>query len=313
MHHSGRSLRCFVVLAALAALPGGIAWGQRPEPVTVVVPVSSPTPSPLATPPESPPPPAGAISVAAPVLSASASLLPPVGEAPPDAAGSPTPAVSPPPESTATTPPLSAPTPAAPEANPAVTPAAPAVTGTDNSPVPYIPPQPHYSIEIDLTHQRVYLLEDGHGLAESPISSGRPDHLTPTGNFEVLQKDLNHFSNLYGKIVEKDSGRLVKAGADAAMPVPQGCVFVPAPMKWFMRFDGASGMHAGILPGYAASHGCVRMPAEKAELFYETIDVGTPVHVFGTAPIHEENAPRQLARTTPKPSPTPKPHHGWWF
>ncbi len=99
------------------------------------------------------------------------------------------------------------------------------------------------------------------------------------------------------------------------MPVPKGCKFVPAPMKWFMRFDGAAGMHAGILPGYAASHGCVRMPASKAELFYNTVDVGTPVHVFGTAPRKgnprgERRTPRAIPGHAPKP--TPKPKHGWW-
>jgi lipoprotein-anchoring transpeptidase ErfK/SrfK len=178
--------------------------------------------------------------------------------------------------------------------------------------------QLHYSIEIDLTHQRAYLLKDGQMFAQSSISSGRPGHLTPVGNFEVIQKDLNHFSNLYGKIVEKDSGRLVKAGADAAMPIPKGCEFQPAPMKWFMRFDGAAGMHAGILPGYAASHGCVRMPPSKAELFFGLVDVGTPVHVFGTPPAHESDDDRAEHHTAPAlvkvvaPAATPKPHK-WWF
>jgi lipoprotein-anchoring transpeptidase ErfK/SrfK len=177
------------------------------------------------------------------------------------------------------------------------------------------PPSP-YSIEIDLEEQRAYLLKNGRKFAESPISSGRQGHETPTGNFEVIEKDLNHFSSLYGKIVEKDSGRVVKSGADAAMPVPKGCEFVPAPMKWFMRFDGATGLHAGILPGYAASHGCVRMPASKAKMFYEAVEVGTPVHVFGTAPVREsreESAPRRVAVLTPRPASTPKPRHGWWF
>jgi lipoprotein-anchoring transpeptidase ErfK/SrfK len=192
--------------------------------------------------------------------------------------------------------------------------ATPAMNGTEQAEVPSpTPPPSPYSIEIDLGDQRAYLLEDGHEIAVSPISSGRPGHLTPTGNFEVIEKDLNHFSNLYGAIVDKDSGRVVKAGADSAMPVPKGCKFVPAPMKWFMRFDGASGMHAGILPGYAASHGCVRMPAAKAELFYETVEVGTAVHVFGTPPVREaeKEEPRRQATVTQKatPAPTPKAHN----
>jgi lipoprotein-anchoring transpeptidase ErfK/SrfK len=184
------------------------------------------------------------------------------------------------------------------------------------------PPSP-YSIEIDLGEQRAYLLKNGRKFAESPISSGREGHLTPTGNFEVIEKDLNHFSNLYGKIVETKSGRVVKEGADSAMPVPKGCKFVPAPMKWFMRFDGAAGMHAGILPGYAASHGCVRMPASKAELFFGLVEVGTPVHVFGTPPARmaqrEAPEPRRESMASAKtPSTAPqtpprRPRHGQWW
>ena len=51
-------------------------------------------------------------------------------------------------------------------------------------------------------------------------------------------------------------------------------------MKWFMRLtDGGVGMHIGILPGYAASHGCVRLPAEIAPLIYQKVRVGTAVTV----------------------------------
>ncbi len=221
-----------------------------------------------------------------------------------------------------TSPAVSGAAPAATGTAPVTTGAAPAVSGSTTASTPPPPPSP-YSIEIDLGHQRAYLLKNGRKIAESPVSSGREGHVTPTGNFEVIQKDLNHFSNLYGKIVEKDSGRVVKSGADSAMPIPKGCKFVPAPMKWFMRFDGAAGMHAGILPGYAASHGCVRMPASKAEMFYSLVEVGTPVHVFGSAPgraeHEEEHATRHVAMVTARPAPAPAPapprtKHGWlWF
>ena len=55
-------------------------------------------------------------------------------------------------------------------------------------------------------------------------------------------------------------------------------------MKWFMRFgDGtghrAEGMHTGYLPGYPASHGCVRLPDDIAKLFYDHVVVGTPVTI----------------------------------
>jgi lipoprotein-anchoring transpeptidase ErfK/SrfK len=189
------------------------------------------------------------------------------------------------------------------------------LTGTTPVPSP-TPPSP-YSIEIDLSKQHAYLLKDGKRVADAPISSGRAGHLTPVGNFEVVQKDLNHVSTLYGKFVEKASGRVVKSGADSAMPVPKGCKFVPAPMKWFMRFEGAAGMHAGVLPGYPASHGCVRMPASKAELFFDTVEIGTPVRVFGTIPERSEEAPRRhltaVVAAKASPTPPPKAKHGWWL
>ena len=227
---------------------------------------------------------------------------------------SPEPAISP-----APIPPVAQPV--SPTPAPAVTPGAamsgtaPGLTGTaaavsGTAAVPSPTPVSPYTIEIDLEKQRAYLLKDGTKIAVAPISSGRVGHLTPTGNFAVIEKDLNHFSNLYGQIVEKGSGRVVKSGADVATAVPKGCKFKPAPMKWFIRFDGASGMHAGILPGYPASHGCVRMPASKAQLFYQTVEVGTPVHVFGTAPersAREEAPLRHPTVTTPKATPTPTP------
>jgi lipoprotein-anchoring transpeptidase ErfK/SrfK len=140
-----------------------------------------------------------------------------------------------------------------------------------------------YSIEIDLQRQAAYLVRDGRVVFATPISSGRYGHLTRTGSFKVIEKERNHYSNIYGRIVDR-FGRTVVADADSDMPVPRGCRFVPAPMSYFMRFDGANGLHAGILPGYPASHGCVRLPEENAIAFFNAVDVGTPVTVFGRTP-----------------------------
>jgi len=138
-------------------------------------------------------------------------------------------------------------------------------------------------VEIDLEEQRAYLLRGRSVLLSSPISSGRYGHLTDTGSFAVIEKERNHFSSIYGKIVDRN-GNTVVADADVDMKVPPGGKFIPAPMRYFMRFHGADGMHAGYLPGYAASHGCVRMPEEYAIAFFEAVEVGTPVHVFGRTP-----------------------------
>ena len=140
-----------------------------------------------------------------------------------------------------------------------------------------------YSIEIDLQDQTAYLIRDGRVVLSTPISSGRYGHLTETGSFKVVEKERNHFSNIYGKIVDT-RGNTVVADADSDMRVPRGCRFVPAPMRYFVRFDGANGLHAGILPGYAASHGCVRLPERNAIAIFNAVDVGTPVTVFGRTP-----------------------------
>ena len=140
-----------------------------------------------------------------------------------------------------------------------------------------------YSVQLDLTEQKVYLLYHDRAVMESPVSSGRPGHVTPTGSFHITDKDLNHISSIYGRIVDR-SGRTVVLDADADMPTPAGTRFVNAPMRYFMQFAPGIGLHAGYLPGYAASHGCVRMPEEKAIAFFQAVSVGTPVTVFGRAP-----------------------------
>jgi L,D-transpeptidase-like protein len=175
------------------------------------------------------------------------------------------------------------------------------------------------SVEIDLQEQRAYLLQNGRPVLASPISSGRYGHLTAGGSFKVIEKERNHYSSIYGKIVDA-SGRTVVADADVDMKVPSGCRFVPAPMPYFMRFHGSDGMHAGYLPGYPASHGCVRMPEQYAMAFFNAVQVGTPVTVFGRTPVNRyyssqqqpgyPRRPRFGPFTGPGFAPPPPP--GWW-
>jgi lipoprotein-anchoring transpeptidase ErfK/SrfK len=156
--------------------------------------------------------------------------------------------------------------------------------------------QSGYSVEIDLEQQTAYLIRGRRIVLASPISSGRSGHLTETGSFKVIEKERNHFSSLYGKIVDRN-GRTAVADADADMAVPRGGKFIPAPMRYFMRFHEATGMHAGYLPGYPASHGCVRMPEQNAIVFFNAVEAGTPVHVFGRTP-----RTRQYFRYGPQPA-----------
>ncbi len=135
-------------------------------------------------------------------------------------------------------------------------------------------------IVVSLPKQRAYLMIGDKIVADAPVSSGKRGHSTPSGHFTVLEKDPNHHSSLYGDFVDS-RGRVVRAGVSARIDsAPSGTHYVGAAMKWFLRLtsDGV-GMHIGILPGYPASHGCVRESADGAKLFYDRVKVGTPVDV----------------------------------
>ncbi len=135
-------------------------------------------------------------------------------------------------------------------------------------------------VAVSLPKQRAYLMIGNEIVADSPISSGKRGHTTPSGHFSVLEKDPDHRSSIYGDFVDS-SGRVVRAGISAKIDsAPSGTHYVGAPMTWFMRLTGEGvGMHIGILPGYPASHGCIRMPSDGAKLFYDHVKVGTPVDV----------------------------------
>jgi len=136
-------------------------------------------------------------------------------------------------------------------------------------------------IVVSIPKQRAYLISGDKIVIDSPVSSGKRGHSSPTGKFSVLEKDKSHHSSIYGDY--KDSqGRTIRAGVSARIDsAPSGTHFVGAEMKWFMRLtDDGVGMHVGILPGYPASHGCIRMASQGAELFYQHVKVGTPVEVL---------------------------------
>lgn len=110
-------------------------------------------------------------------------------------------------------------------------------------------------IVVSLADQRLYAYHGQMLVAWSNISSGRPGHETPTGAFTVSEKDVDHHSSLYDN----------------------------APMPYFMRLtDGGVGMHAGELPGYPASHGCVRLPFSMARELYHHVESGTRVEIIDT-------------------------------
>jgi lipoprotein-anchoring transpeptidase ErfK/SrfK len=135
-------------------------------------------------------------------------------------------------------------------------------------------------VRVSLSKQRAYLFLGDEIVIDSPISSGKRAGMTPSGSFQVLEKDKSHHSSVYGDFKDA-SGRTVRSGVSSRIDsAPSGTHFVGAEMKWFMRLtDEGVGMHVGILPGYPASHGCIRIPSAAAELFYSHVKIGTPVVV----------------------------------
>jgi lipoprotein-anchoring transpeptidase ErfK/SrfK len=134
-------------------------------------------------------------------------------------------------------------------------------------------------IVISISKQRAFFYKGDRVVGESVISSGKHNFETPPGQYRVIQKDIDHKSNLYGDYVD-DEGNVVKHNVDVNKDKkPEGTEFRGAPMRYFLRFTGGYGMHAGSLPGYRASHGCVRLPRVMAQHFYENAQFGIPVTV----------------------------------
>ena len=135
------------------------------------------------------------------------------------------------------------------------------------------------SIRISLSQQRAFFYKDGQLAGMSRISSGREGRNTVTGNFHILEKDIDHVSSLFGDYVDAD-GNVIQKDIDTSKdPRPKGAIYDGAKMPYFMRIVGGTGMHEGYLPGYPASHGCIRMPGFMAAAFYRSVEVGTPVSI----------------------------------
>src|ERR1700734_2458874 len=116
---------------------------------------------------------------------------------------------------------------------------------------------------VSITEQRGYVYRNGILIGATTISTGRPGHQTPTGVFTVLQKQKEHRSTIYDG----------------------------APMPYMERLTwGGIALHAGGLPGYPESHGCIHLPSEFAQRLFDISPNGMTV-VIGT----EQTAPEQVA------------------
>ncbi len=106
-------------------------------------------------------------------------------------------------------------------------------------------------IEISIGSQRASVYKNGVPIYSTSVSTGRSGFATPRGDFVVTDKRVHHVSNLY----------------DAKMP-------------FFMRLSARDfGLHQGVVPGYPASHGCIRVPAGMARKLFKEIPVGTLVSI----------------------------------
>jgi hypothetical protein len=121
---------------------------------------------------------------------------------------------------------------------------------------PEVAPSGPLLVIVNLKSQRATVFRNGVPIGASTVSSGKPGHSTPTGVFTILEKDVEHYSSLY------DS----------------------APMPYMQRLTwGGVALHAGSLPGYPASHGCIRLPLGFAKLLYGVTRVGMTVVVTDVA------------------------------
>lgn len=111
--------------------------------------------------------------------------------------------------------------------------------------------EPDTLVTIDLSSQRAWVTKKGKVIASTSVSTGKSGYRTPAGRYVITDKHRSHTSTLY----------------HVAMP-------------WFMRLNcSAIGLHSGYVTGRPASHGCIRLPYEKAKLFFGLTEVGDEVEI----------------------------------
>ncbi len=146
---------------------------------------------------------------------------------------------------------------------------------------PSISPSGPVQLVIRLDEQRIYIYRNRILIGYSQISTGKEGLVTPAGKYKVLQKDKDHKSSKYGSFVSVASGNTVNDSASAGQKAPSGTRYEPSPMPYFLRItnDGV-GIHEGYLPGYPASHGCIRIHPDMAPRIYEVVPLGAEVTIM---------------------------------
>ncbi|MGZ8283012.1 MAG: L,D-transpeptidase family protein [Allosphingosinicella sp.] len=121
-------------------------------------------------------------------------------------------------------------------------------------------PEGEIEIVVSVPQQTVYVYRAGTLIGVSTASTGRAGYDTPVGSFPILQKNRDHRSNLYNN--------------------------APMPFMQRLTWDGIA-LHGGEIPGYPASHGCIRLPDGFARRLFAATELGAAVHVTDLAPTAE--------------------------
>lgn len=132
---------------------------------------------------------------------------------------------------------------------------------------PAIAPSGPVLVYVDLSKQIALVYRNGVRIGASTISSGKDGHETPTGVFTILQKDASHRSSVYNN--------------------------APMPFQQRLTWDGVA-LHAGGLPGYPESHGCVHLPYAFARELFAITSLGITVVVQGSAADHVRTSDNSL-------------------
>jgi lipoprotein-anchoring transpeptidase ErfK/SrfK len=117
-------------------------------------------------------------------------------------------------------------------------------------------PEGETEMVVSIADQKAYVYRAGKLIGVTTVSTGKRGHRTPTGSFTILEKRRKHFSNLYNN--------------------------APMPNMQRLTWTGIA-LHAGALPGYPASHGCVRLPMEFSKLLFGATQLGGRVHIVADA------------------------------
>jgi hypothetical protein len=110
---------------------------------------------------------------------------------------------------------------------------------------------------VNIKEQMAYVYRNGLRIGRTSVSTGKKGHETPTGVFTILQKNADHHSSIYNN--------------------------APMPFMQRLTWDGVA-LHAGNIPGYPASHGCVRLPYEFSKLLFDATTMGVTVVIANDTP-----------------------------